>query len=340
MASISFVEGAWRALIRRQGHKPISRRFPTKSRAVEWARGIEARIDAGQTPQIPSSKRPTVADLIERYRKLRATVRPILDSSTEHYTLKQLTSNLGSLRVDLLSVDDLIGWASKRRDEGAGPYTVNCDLSKLGTVFRYAGDALPDVIAVARPKLSHLGLIGGGGQRERRPTQDELDNIVQWLASNKGPMFADIVLFAVAAVMRRGEITRLQWSDVDEEARMVLVRDRKHPRQKKGNDQRIPLLGMSWTVLKRQPVRSDEPRIFPCDEQTISKYFLQACRSLGIPDLHFHDLRHEGTSQLFEQGFEIQQVSLVSGHKDWRHLRRYTNLKPESLHALDKRRNK
>jgi hypothetical protein len=26
-------------------------------------------------------------------------------------------------------------------------------------------------------------------------------------------------------------------------------------------------------------------------------------------------------------------VAIVSGHKDWRHLRRYTQIKPESLHA-------
>lgn len=337
MASISFVEGAWRALIRRKGHKPISRRFQTKARAVEWARGIEAQIDAGQAPKIPSNS-PTVGDLIQTYRNMRAPSRPILDSSTEHYTLKQLKNNLGELRADLLSVDDLIGWASKRRDEGAGPYTVNCDLSKLATVLKYAGHALPDVIGAARPKLAHLGLIGGGGQRERRPTQDELERLLEWLGANKAAMFADIVRFAVATAMRRSEITRLRWADVNEAKRMVLVRDRKHPRQKKGNDQWVPLLGDAWTVLKRQPAREDEPRIFPCDGQTISKYFLEACRALGIPDLHFHDLRHEGTSQLFEQGFGIEQVPLVTGHKDWRALRRYTNLKPESLHDFDKRR--
>lgn len=337
MASISFVEGAWRALIRRKGHKPISKRFPTKSKAETWARGIEAQIDAGTAPKTAASS-DTVADLIDRYRELRATVRPILDTSTEHYTLKQLKANLGEKRAAALIVEDLMGWAKARRDAGAGPYTVNCDLSKLGTVLRYAGDGLPDVIGAARPKLAHLGLIGGGGMRERRPTDEELASLVEWLTLEKNVMYSDIVLFAVATAMRRGEVTRIVWSDVDEAKRMVLVRDRKDPRQKKGNDQWVPLLGNAWTVLDRQPRIEGEPRIFPCDEQTISKYFREACVELGIPDLHFHDLRHEGTSQLFEQGFEIQQVALVTGHKDWRHLRRYTNLKPESLHSLDKRR--
>ena len=39
-----------------------------------------------------------------------------------------------------------------------------------------------------------------------------------------------------------------------------------------------------------------------------------------------------GASRLFAAGFRIEQVSLVTGHKDWKMLRRYTHLKPESLH--------
>jgi integrase len=122
------------------------------------------------------------------------------------------------------------------------------------------------------------------------------------------------------------------WQDIDEAKRLALVRDRKDPRRKAGNDQWVPLLGEAWTVLQRQPKVEGEPRIFPIGESTVSKYFTNACRDLDIPDLHFHDLRHEGASRLFEEGYEIQQVALVTGHKDWRHLRRYTQLKPESLH--------
>lgn len=57
---------------------------------------------------------------------------------------------------------------------------------------------------------------------------------------------------------------------------------------------------------------------------------------MKIEDLRFHDLRHEGTSRLFEAGLSIERVALVTGHKDWRMLRRYTNLKPEDLHRLQK----
>jgi len=47
--------------------------------------------------------------------------------------------------------------------------------------------------------------------------------------------------------------------------------------------------------------------------------------------LRFNDMRHEGISRLFEKGFQIPEVALVSGHKDWKMLKRYTNLRPENL---------
>jgi len=84
-----------------------------------------------------------------------------------------------------------------------------------------------------------------------------------------------------------------------------------------------------------EDIRSnDDNRIFPYHHESAGTVFTRACRALEIEDLHSHDLRHEGTSRLFEAGFQIHQVALVTGHKDWKMLRRYTHLKPEALHAI------
>jgi integrase len=121
---------------------------------------------------------------------------------------------------------------------------------------------------------------------------------------------------------------------------MLMIRDRKDPREKKGNDQRIPLLAVSGydavaLIQEQRTIRGNEDdRIFPYFHKSAGAAFTRACRELEIDDLHFHDMRHEGTSRLFESGFEIQQVALVTGHKDWKMLRRYTHLKPESLHMI------
>jgi integrase len=94
----------------------------------------------------------------------------------------------------------------------------------------------------------------------------------------------------------------------------------------------VPLLGEAWEIVQRQPRDAGDDRIFPIEPGTLSKAFTGACRRLAIVDLHLHDLRHEGVSRLFEAGYSIEQVALVSGHRDWRHLRRYTQLRPEDLH--------
>ena len=111
---------------------------------------------------------------------------------------------------------------------------------------------------------------------------------------------------------------------------VILIRERKDPKDKRNNSQWVPLLGESAAIIDRQPKKG--PTIFPHKEDTIGASFRRACIRLQISDLHFHDLRHEGTSRLFEQGYQIQEVAIVTGHRDWKSLKRYTNLKPASLH--------
>jgi integrase len=72
--------------------------------------------------------------------------------------------------------------------------------------------------------------------------------------------------------------------------------------------------------------------IFPHAAQSVSTAFQRATDELAIEDLRFHDLRHDGASRLFEAGWAIERVALVTGHKDWNMLRRYTQLRAEDFH--------
>lgn len=331
MASILQIDGKWRALVRRKGFKTQCKTFRTKAQAEIWARQREAEMDQGVlTPGLGAL---TVAEVIQAYRELRDHSRPIADTSTEHYTLKALKRGLGDIRVSALTPQHLVAYATMRRDEDcAGPYTVNMDISKLGTVMRYGGVALkvvlPDIVAAARPLLTHLRLIGGGGKRERRPQEDELRAILKQLHEKRGLVYAEAVAFAACSAMRRGEVCAIRRGEIDEKTKVVPVW-RKHPRKGKVLE-KVPLLGEAWDIVQRQP-KSEDGRVFPIHPGTLSKYFTEACRELGIPDLHLHDMRHEGTSRLFEEGYQVHQVALVTGHKSWQNLKRYTQLKPEDL---------
>ena len=331
MASITKRGERWRAEVRRKGYASQCRTFATRAQAAQWARSVETQIDAG-APITALAGATTVGDAIRAYRRLRESTRPIKDISSEHYQLKMLLEYLGDEPIHACTPERLAAFAARRRDEDrAGLYTINMDIGRLGTVLRYAAPVLkmqfPDVVGAARPLLTHLRLIGSGGKRERRPVEDELRRVLEWLQGSKGARYADAVEFAAASAMRRGEVCALRVADVDVTLRVAAVA-RKHPRKGK-TIERVPLLSRAWGILQRQT--PENGLYFPVHPQTLSRYFKEACDALSTPDLHLHDMRHEGTSRLFEEGYSIEQVALVTGHKDWRHLKRYTNLRPEDL---------
>jgi integrase len=337
MASILSIGKKWRAQIRRQGAKPITKSFPTKKAAEEWARRIEADIDAG-VPVVAAPTRQSVAYAIGRYRELREkSGRPVRDDSNTHYMANHLNDYLGDVPLAVLDTPKLIAFCQTRKAEGAGPYTCNMEVSLLGTMLRLVSSVdklrLPDFVGEARPALAHLGLIGGGGQRDRRPTTDELVALFEYFAKHPeiGPPMETIIRVSITVGLRRGEIFKVLWSDFDEAQRLLMVRDRKDPKKKIGNDQWVPLIGEAFDLIKAQPRRPGKVRIFPWSGSTCSKYFTQACRHTGIVDLHFHDCRHEAASALIEAGWNPMEAKMVTGHRSIKNFERYVNLQPADV---------
>ena len=193
---------------------------------------------------------------------------------------------------------------------------------------------------LARIALRRLGLIGRSNERDRRPTQQELDRLINYFDNYEAitmPM-SRIIKFAVATAMRQSEICNITWEDFDTRTRCVIVRDRKDPRHKDGNHQRVPIINLTgydaWELLEEQRFHSPtRGRIFPYNSKSVGTAFRRACKTLKIEDLRFHDLRHDATSRLFEAGLSIEKVSLVTGHKDWKMLKRYTHLDPAVVFA-------
>ncbi len=81
--------------------------------------------------------------------------------------------------------------------------------------------------------------------------------------------------------------------------------------------------------MLKQPKRGE--RIFPHNPLYLSEKFHEAAKAAGVEDAVLHDLRHEGISRMFELGFQIQEVAMVSGHTNWKTLKRYTHLRPSDL---------
>jgi integrase len=174
-----------------------------------------------------------------------------------------------------------------------------------------------------------LGVIGRSRRRTRRPTLDELDQLMRYFGraqQRRGTAnMQKVIAFAIFSTRRQDEICQITWADLDEDGSRVLVRDMKHPDQKEGNDVMCELTPEALAIIKSMPKVSD--RIFPWHADTVSTAFTRACAYLGIIDLRCHDLRHDGISRLFEMGRNIPQVACVSGHRSWSSLQRYTHIR-------------
>lgn len=335
--------GRWRVQVRRK-QSYASETFLRRDDARRWAIATERRIDLGEAPVKRAKIDPTTIEhLIDLHIQDMCEVNRAPRRS-KAFTLEALRLKLGHVKLKDLTRERLIQFGKDRAKEGAGPVTLSADIGYIKLVVMHAAavhgiDIKAEPVDLARIALKRLGLIGKSRQRDRRPTTGELKRLLGHFDVHRRlviPM-ARIVRFAVASAMRQEEICRIRWTDVDMINQLVVVRDRKDPHEKNGNDQPVPLLdltGFDALALVREQ-RRHSPHgdlIFPYNSRSVGAAFRRACKELHIRDLHFHDLRHEGTSRLFEAGLRIEQVALVTGHRDWKMLKRYTNLRPEDLH--------
>lgn len=329
--------GRIRVQVRRGGTYKAAT-FDRKRDAEAWARTVESQAQlVAVNGYAPPPATSTLADLIDRYRELHAKE----PGRTKAATLAMLKADpIGKVRLHSLSALTFRDFVDRRVKAGAGGVTIAGDLSTVSAVLKWGRHArrldVPVQLALdARRDLTYRGLRTRSTERDREPTDAELARLyAHWEARPRQRIDMETVCrFALATAMRQDEICRIEIEDIDHIGRTVVIRDRKDPREKKGNDQTVPLLPAAWKILEPILRERSAGKVFPYNAGSVSTAFTRACQELGIEDLHFHDLRHRATADLFRQGLDIPRVALMTGHKTWAQLRRYTAIKPADVHA-------
>lgn len=327
--------GKWRAQVRKSG---IYRgeTFTRKSDAQAWAKQIEVQVEhISATGYQPIPEGYTVADLIDGYAQECS-----MGGKTKQATHAMLRRRLGSIQLKRLNSIHLRDFIDARLKDGAGGVTIAADLSFFGSILKWGKhsrqmDLPTDLARDARRDLTARKVSTRSMERDREPTTDELNRLYSYWRDNKRqriPM-ATICTFAIATGMRQDEICSIKLEDVDATKRTVVIRDRKDPRNKVGNNQTVPLLADAWAIVEPILATRRSGPVFPYETRSVSTAFTRACTKLKIEDLHFHDLRHKATSDLFRMGLTIPQVAVLTGHKTWTQLKRYTHTKAEDVHA-------
>lgn len=331
---------AYVAQITRRAHGvQESRTFDKEKTAKTWANRREKEIDNeianGKKPLKSKAKKITLGDAIDRY--LADSMVEIGKTKAQVLRTIRTEYKIADMPCGSITSPDIVAFVKELHDRPDlnSPGTAGNYLSHLGAIFDIArpmwglpldAGEMKDAARVCK----RLGLTARSAERTRRPTLDELDKLLTHFeaASAADPRcipMAKVVLFAIFSTRRQDEICRITWQDYEEDERRVMVRDMKHPGQKRGNDVWVDLPDPCPEIIATMP-RTKE-RIFPYNSDTISRRFTDACKVCEIDDLHFHDLRHEGASRLAEKGLTVPQLSAVTGHRSWKSLERYTHVR-------------
>lgn len=310
--------------------------FTLKRDAEAWARKVELQVEhivaSGYQP-VPDGY--SLADLIDSY-----ALECNMGGRTKQSTHAMLKRELGSIPLKRLNSIHMRDFIDARLKAGAGGVTIAADLSFLGAILKWGKhsrrmDLPTDLARDARRDLTARKVSTRSQERDREPTTAELEKLYRYWSENKRQIIpmATLCAFALATAMRQDEICSITVEDLDVSKRTIIIRDRKDPRKKDGNNQTVPLLPDAWAIVAQLLDTRKVGRIFPYRASSVSTAFTRACTKLRIDDLHFHDLRHKATSDLFNMGLTIPQVAVLTGHKTWAQLKRYTHTKPEEIHA-------
>ncbi len=320
MAHIRKRNGKWIAEIRKKDFKKIQKTFLRKSNATNWAKEIEYQMDKNQYEDFSDSSKFTLGDLIKKYRdEITINKKGVQE---EKYKLNLLLRNKISkcrlLEIKTNHIYDFKKEIMKNRKAS----TVNKYLHYIYTIWETAkyewGMTLPPRNPVSLVKKEKVKT-----RIDRILTFQEYQSLINASKKSNLPYLADIIEFAYITAMRFGEITKLGIVDIDFQNQLAKLRDTKN-----GEDRIVPLNDRAIEICLRYRFRM---KLFDIKRDKFRHYFEQSCRKAGIKNFRFHDLRACAITNLFLKGWSIAEVSVVSGHKTWSELKRYTRIKPLQL---------
>ncbi len=342
MAYFEQRKNGWRVQIRRRGMPSISRTFDLKADAEAWARDVEREAQRGNVAALrQDAQRVTVAEVMDRY--LAGPVQSMRSAKDVRSRLAKARERFGACFLANVRGVDVAAWRDDLLREGLAPQTVIHHINALSALFTYAEKDL----SIDLPSGNPAGKVRkppAPPARDRRLRPGELDYLLQAADMGRTVGVRQLITLAVETSMRLGELLGLEWSRIDLAKRTAHL-----AMTKNGESRTVALSSAAIEALRSLPRRLDG-RVFGWQDKNSFEKTWQRCKARALAmyqadcaaqgqkpdpaflaDLHFHDLRHEATSRLFEKGLGIMEVASMTGHKSLAMLKRYTHIEAEKL---------
>lgn len=286
--------------------------------------------------------------------------------SSAEQTIARLRSTLATfldMPLNKISHADVERWRTNRLRSGAKPATVDRDYTTLrGALSRAVEWGLLATHPLARMKMLNADdegppryltpdeegrLLAALDAREAKLRDDRRNGNAWRAARHQAPLpdlsafpFADrlkpLVLLAMHTGLRRGELFKLAWADIDMANEMLSVRAAK---AKSGKLRHVFLNAEAMAVLRGWQRMAPDPDglVFPGEGgamlNNVKRSWASVLETAGIKGFRWHDMRHHFASKLVMAGVDLNTVRELLGHGSYAMTLRYAHLAPNHKRA-------
>ena len=225
--------------------------------------------------------------------------------------------------IVLLDVDRL----KRRRLNNLAPQTVKHVLNLFLRIINYGVKRSlcdPLTFRIEKPRVNN--------QRTEDLSTEQLKSLFEAIEADENIQAKNLMRMALFTGMRRGELFKLKWDDIDPERGFITIRDPKGV-----IDQKIPLNNGVRNILENH-IRTGSPYVFPGrggrQRVDINKQVNRIKKRAGLPAEFrpLHGLRHTYASMLASSGkVDMYTLQKLLTHKDPRMTQRYAHLRDETL---------
>ncbi|MCU0806405.1 MAG: site-specific integrase [Candidatus Contendobacter sp.] len=293
-----------------------SAQTPDRRQAQEYH--DRRKADSWRIAKLGESPRYTWQQAVVRWLEEHADYKA-LDTATAR--LRTAHTYFGGLDLDQIDTATLTRALLAYRATGVKASTANAWLAIVAAVLASAHRW--GWLAVV-PTVDRLPVTE---RRLRWLTRDEAARLIAELPDHLQPM----VRFSLATGLRKGNVCRLEWNQVDLERRVAWI----HADQAKGKRViMIPLNADAVVVLREQQgqhprwvfVREGQPILRP-----IASGWYPAVQRAGLTGVRWHDLRHTWASWHVQAGTPLAVLKELGGWASLDLVLRYAHLAPEHL---------
>lgn len=316
--------------------KRTSRRFSAdkEKEGDDYAANVDRMLERGVVPlELLDTKLRTVGAVLDLYE-----VTEVLSHSSVEL-IPTLYRTIGATRISEIDNAWLDDWITKLRSKYA-PSTVKKRVELFGRCLNWG--MRKSVIALTENPVDLLpkGYASDGKDhsRDRRLSKDgkEEEAIRKVLVGAEEHLIFDM---ALESAMRLREMYTLTREQIDIKQATIFL-----DKTKNGDKRQVPMSSVLLRLVTAYLDTLEGDRLFSWWDgrvdttylnslsTKISQRFARRFEKAKCGSLHFHDLRHEATSRIYERTtLSDLEISKITGHKDPRMLSRYANLRGSDL---------